>query len=222
MNPEEKGAPDVFMSVEAMHTAEFIVEKSRFIGIIAPVASEDDAKAFIEKVEQAHPDATHVAYAYTVGPEGTLMRASDAGEPSGTAGNPMLEVLRREHLLDVVVCGVRYFGGVKLGAGGLIRAYAKTAKIALEAAGIVPWAKHISLKITVPYDLDGSLAYYLREQQVRIIDTIYEAKVTYILDIPLKNQVAFEEMMLNLTNGRAKLTWQDLHYSPLLEQLPEQ
>jgi len=115
---------------------EIIINKSRFIGYAKPVESEEDAIKFIEEIKFKHKDATHNVLAYVIGQNNNIQRYSDDGEPSGTAGIPILEVLKKENLRNVVVVVTRYYGGVKLGTGGLVRAYIKGAKIALEASKI--------------------------------------------------------------------------------------
>ena len=116
---------------------EIIIEKSRFIGYCAPVSSEEEALEFIEKIKKKHYDATHNVFAYVVGLDNNIQRYNDDGEPSGTAGVPILEVIKKEDLRNVVIVVTRYFGGIKLGTGGLIRAYTKGAKIALDAGIII-------------------------------------------------------------------------------------
>ena len=116
---------------------EFIVKKSRFIGYCAPIKSEGEALEFIGKIKSKHRDATHNVYAYVLGDTSNTQRFSDDGEPSGTAGIPVLEVIKKEDLRNIIVVITRYFGGIKLGGGGLIRAYTKGAKLGIEAAKII-------------------------------------------------------------------------------------
>ena len=122
--------------------AELVIEKSQFISYAAPAATEEEALEFIQAIKKKHRDATHNVPAYVIGENNDIQRFSDDGEPSGTAGVPMLEVLKKEDLRDTVLVVTRYFGGIKLGTGGLVRAYTKAAKLALEAAGIV--TRHMS------------------------------------------------------------------------------
>ena len=129
---------DSYRTVRQSAADEFVEKKSRFIGHACPVTSEAQARAFIDQMRTTYWDASHHVYAYVVR-SGGVTRFSDDGEPSGTAGMPVLEVMRRQQVQDVVVVVTRYFGGILLGAGGLIRAYAKGAKAGLDAAGIIPW-----------------------------------------------------------------------------------
>ena len=116
---------------------EIIIEKSTFIGYAKPIKTEEEAIEFINEIKKKHKDATHNVWAYTVGKTMNIQRYSDDGEPQGTAGIPTLEVIKKEDLRDVVVVVTRYFGGVKLGAGGLVRAYTKGAKIGIDAAKVI-------------------------------------------------------------------------------------
>src|SRR5699024_4890875 len=116
---------------------EIIINKSRFIGYASPVESEKSAQEFIDTIKQKHKDATHNVFAYIIGQNKNIQRYSDDGEPSGTAGIPILEMMKKEDLTDTVIVVTRYFGGIKLGAGGLVRAYIKGAKCGLESANIV-------------------------------------------------------------------------------------
>jgi uncharacterized YigZ family protein len=128
----------------------FIEKKSKFIGSLCPVKTEEEAVAFIQSIKAQHPQARHHVYAYILRKDNT-MRYSDAGEPSGTGGQPMLGVLRREELTDVCVVATRYFGGILLGAGGLVRAYSHTAKLALEAAHIITYEQYTELELECSY-----------------------------------------------------------------------
>ncbi len=134
----------------------FIEKKSKFIGSLCPVKTEEESIAFIQSIKAQHPQARHHVYAYILRKDNT-MRYSDAGEPSGTGGQPMLGVLRREELTDVCVVATRYFGGILLGAGGLTRAYAKAAKIAVEAAGILEMRMCKILTVRCPYPVYDKL-----------------------------------------------------------------
>ena len=128
----------------------FIEKKSRFIGYVKPVKTVDEAVDFINSIKSKHWDATHNVYAYVLR-ENNVQRYSDDGEPSGTAGVPMLDVLLKEHLVDVCVVGTRYFGGTMLGAGGLVRAYSHTSKIAVEAGNIITMAQCAVMEVCVDY-----------------------------------------------------------------------
>lgn len=212
MDPRDPQSPDEYQSVAAYGEDEFIIERSRFIGIARPVATEDEARAFINEIKNIHPQATHVCSAWIIGRGGLAMRFSDDGEPSGTAGVPMLEVLKKEGLTDVVCAVVRYFGGIKLGAGGLIRAYTRGAATALEAAHITTWTRHQALTVTVDYSFQGTVSHQLESTDWLLADTTYDAQVHYHLFIPLEEVEPAKAQIANWTNGQAALDWGDLVY----------
>lgn len=215
MDPQDPRSPQSYRSVAAAGEDEFIIEKSRFIGYAAPAVSEEDARAFIGTLRKAHPQATHVCSAWIIGAGGLTMHSSDAGEPSGTAGMPMLEVLRAENVTDTVVGAVRYFGGIKLGAGGLTRAYRKTAAIALHAAGIAAYLRHRSLTLTVDYGLSGGVSRRLAETRWLLADTRYDASVHYDLYIPEAECADCEADIQNWCSGRAVCVWGGVSYRPV-------
>jgi len=150
------------LTVAREASVEIVIKKSRFIGCAAPVGTEAEAAAFIERVRKEHWSATHNCSAYVVGERGEFRRSSDDGEPAGTAGRPMLDVILRRGLTNVVVVVTRYFGGVLLGAGGLVRAYSEAASRALDAAGVVREAWHEAWTVVMPYELYGRVEYELR------------------------------------------------------------
>lgn len=144
---------NVYRTIHKYGQEEIIINKSRFIGYAKPIESEQEALDFIECIKSKHRDATHNVYAYVYGENSNIQRFSDDGEPSGTAGIPTLEVIKKEDLRNVVVVVTRYFGGIKLGTGGLIRAYTKGAKIGLESGIIIEKVLHHKLKIRIEYTL---------------------------------------------------------------------
>lgn len=212
MDPLDPQSPDEYQSVAAYGEDEFIIEKSRFIGYALPVATEDEARGFIKELRELHPQATHVCSAWIIGRGGLTMRFSDDGEPSGTAGVPMLEVLKKEGLTDVVVGVVRYFGGVKLGAGGLIRAYTRGAMVGLEAARITTWTRHRALTLSADYSFQGTISHQLEKTDWLLEDTTYDDRVHYQLYIPADEEDAASAQIANWTNGRADLDWGALCY----------
>jgi len=156
----------------------FIEKKSKFIGSLRPVTTEEEAIAFINEIKAQHPQARHHVYAYILRKDNT-MRYSDAGEPSGTGGQPMLGVLRREELTDICVVATRYFGGILLGAGGLTRAYAKAAKIAVDAAGILEMRMCKLLTVACPYATYDRLCAALTARGGTISDAQFGADVSF-------------------------------------------
>lgn len=190
-----------YKSIGKYGQAEEIINKSRFIGYAKPVESEEEALAFIEKISKKHYDATHNVYAYHLGDE--LQRFSDDGEPSGTAGIPVLEVIKKEELKNIVVVVTRYFGGIKLGGGGLIRAYTRGAKIAIDAGQIVEMALHTGLKLVIPYTLWGKIENFLMTSQYPTENIEYLQDVTINLYIDNKELERFKKNILDLTSGTA-------------------
>ena len=158
---------------------EIIIEKSRFITYLNRAECEEDAKNYIQMIKKMHPDATHHCSAFIYGTNSEYQRSSDDGEPSGTAGVPMLEVLRKNDMQDIVAVVVRYFGGIKLGAGGLIRAYSKSVSNTLNEATLVEVKTMKQYMCEFNYDLIGSLDYYFSKNNLVVLDKNYDEKVTY-------------------------------------------
>lgn len=160
---------------------EIEIKKSRFIGYAKPIETEEEALEFIEKIKKKHRDATHNVPAYVVGENNKVQRCNDDGEPSGTAGVPMLEVLKKENLRNVVVVVTRYFGGVKLGVGGLVRAYTKGAKAGLEAAKIIEKVKLYAVKYKIDYSLLGKVDYEIEKGEILLARKNYSEVVEVVL-----------------------------------------
>lgn len=182
----------------------FEEKKSVFIGHAAPVTTEAEALAFLNEIRAAYPDARHNVYAYVLRENGT-MRYSDDREPQGTAGMPVLDVLRKAEITDTAVVVTRYFGGILLGTGGLVRAYTQAAKMAVEAGGIVLRAKLSMLSVTCTYADYQKITPYLSAEQLRIDDTAFGADVTVCVAMPVENKEEFFRCITEVTNGRARL-----------------
>ena len=180
--------------------ASFIEKKSEFIGYLCPVQTEEQAIAFIEEIRAMHRKATHNCYAYILR-ENNAARHSDDGEPGGTAGVPIYEVLRKEGLTDVCCVVTRYFGGVLLGAGGLVRAYTKGAKDAVDAAQIKCMAEAVRLAVTVDYGLYGRLAQVFAEFDARVDDEQFADNVRIILHIRAENSQQLTDRLVDVCNG---------------------
>ena len=180
---------------------EYIVKKSRFIGHICPVTTQEEALEFIQSVSKKHWDATHNVYAYILR-EGGIKRYSDDGEPQGTAGIPTLDVLEKSGVTDCAVVVTRYFGGIMLGAGGLVRAYSHSASIAVAAGGIVTRAMCARLKVTCDYYFYGKLSSLVPEKGGVIEATIFEDNVTLIFRLPLELVDGFNANLIDVSNGR--------------------
>ena len=180
-----------------------VIKRSKFIGAAAPAADEGEALAFIEKVKDEHKQATHNVYAYQIGEHNQLQRFSDDGEPSGTAGMPVLEVIKQMDLRNVVVVVTRYFGGTLLGAGGLGRAYTEGAKIGVLAAGVVKMVLHTRFEISVDYTFSGKLQNVVMQSPWRLDDIEYGAQVCFKVLAPPGEDLRVRETFTELTGGQA-------------------
>lgn len=180
--------------------SEFTEKRSRFIGRVQRVESEAEARAYIEAVKKKHYVARHNCWCYIVH-EGGVVRYGDDGEPQGTAGQPMLNVFQREGVENVVCVVTRYFGGVLLGAGGLTRAYAKSAKDALDAAGKARMTLWARLRVSVPYPLLDRLTRLLDAHGGVTEDSGYGADVSVTLRLPSERTEAFIAALTELSNG---------------------
>lgn len=185
--------------------AEFVEKKSRFLATVRPVKTEDEALNFIETMKKKYWNATHNCWAYVIGERGQLQRCSDDGEPSGTAGRPMLDVLLGEEVRDVVVVVTRYFGGTLLGTGGLVRAYSHSVKIGLEASTIITktFGYHISLR--TDYTGLGKIQYILGQRQIPIVNSIYTDSVELELLIAEEEWPRVQAEITEGTNGQASM-----------------
>lgn len=191
---------------------EIIIEKSTFIGYAKPIKTEEEAVEFVNEIKKKHKDATHNVWAYTVGPAMNIQRYSDDGEPQGTAGIPTLEVIKKEDLRDVVVVVTRYFGGIKLGAGGLVRAYTKGAKVGLEAAKIIEKVMYKEVKIKIDYNQLGKVQNEIMNLGYFIKDTIYEDNVEIIVYSKLEDVEALTSRMIDITSATAGIVLGDEFY----------
>lgn len=187
----------MFLTIAKDAEYEQVIKKSRFICNIARINSEAETRAVIERVKTTHRKATHHCFAYLVGDHDEVQRESDNGEPSGTAGVPMLEALQHNHLHNVVTVVTRYFGGIKLGAGGLIRAYSNTTTGGIEAAGIVSRIEQLTMVIDCPYQLHDQVTYYCQQNQLAIDHEDFTAVVTMTVFV---DQDQADKQIAALTN----------------------
>ncbi|SDK98466.1 uncharacterized protein, YigZ family [Lacicoccus qingdaonensis] len=190
-------------------TEETVINKSRFIGYIKRTETEEEAKAFISEIKNKHKDATHNCSAYIIGKSALIQKADDDGEPSGTAGVPILEVLKRELLYNVTVVVTRYFGGIKLGAGGLIRAYSGSAGEVVQSAGKVYEVAMTPFEITMDYTYTSKFEHVLLDSPHTIKDTIYTDKVTYTVHTPKEDADSLKELISEITQGTHTLVQGD-------------
>lgn len=191
-----------YLTIKKQARTELEIKKSRFITTVKPVATEEEAKAFISDIQSEFKDATHNVYAYQVGLKGEIQRMSDDGEPQGTSGPPVLEVIKKEQLTNVAIVVTRYFGGIMLGAGGLIRAYGQAAKLGIEAGQIVERGLFEKVTITVSYQLWGTVQHFLNQQEYAVDEPIYEADVKVMVYIKIEEVAEFKGTITDLTNGQ--------------------
>lgn len=185
--------------------AEYVEKKSVFIGYAAPVNDEKEALAIIADVKKKHADARHHVYAYHLG-GGLAARCSDDGEPQGTAGIPVLDIIRKGGFSDAVIVVTRYFGGILLGAGGLVRAYSAAARLAVEAAGIITYDTFAEVTLRCSYQDHGKLTTLLSAPDLLCDGIEYTEAVTLSLAMPEERLEAFRSRVTELTAGRASLT----------------
>jgi len=184
---------------------EIIIEKSRFIGYSSPVSSEEEAVKFIEEIKAKHNDATHNVSAYVIGLANEIQIYNDDGEPSGTAGVPILEVIKKEDLRNIVIVVTRYFGGIKLGAGGLIRAYTKGAKIAIDAGQVIYKSLHKIIEAVIDYPLLGKVQNEILQNGYLIKESKYDCLVHLFIYVPTYKRDVFNKQLIEWTNARCEI-----------------
>lgn len=206
---------DRYITAAKGGTAEITEKRSKFIAHVKPVSSEEDAVAFLNEIKQEHWNATHNVYAYIIR-KNNIMRYSDDGEPGGTAGLPVLDILKREGLTDIIVVVTRYFGGVLLGTGGLVHAYSKSAKAGIEAVGITEMVLCRMITADVEYPLWGKLQNELSKwNQVFADEAEYSDKVHIPLFIPDEDAEAFCRDITDKMNGQITLDIKDTKYKAI-------
>ncbi|USS88693.1 YigZ family protein [Fructilactobacillus cliffordii] len=193
-----------FLTIAHAGNHEIDIKKSKFIANIARISTEAEAINFIQKVKTDHKKATHNCFAYVLSETDQVQRESDNGEPSGTAGIPILEVIKKNQLHNVAIVVTRYFGGIKLGAGGLIRAYSGSAAQVIEAVGIVQRVTHEVFKITVDYKNYDQLNYFLTTHDFQIMDVDYQAMVTVTTSVAASALDQFQTDLQNLLAGNVQ------------------
>ncbi|MGG4551841.1 YigZ family protein [Paenibacillus humicus] len=194
-----------YKTVRRAGEKEIVIKKSRFIGQIKPVESEAEAIAFIEEIKKKHWNATHNCSAYMIGERDEIQKQSDDGEPSGTAGKPILEVIKQQGLKNVAIVVTRYFGGIMLGAGGLIRAYTDGAVAATEAGEVITRVLHREVFAELDYTWLGKVENELRNREIRTGETAFADNVT-LLCLPLESEAeSFKAWLVDLTQGQVVL-----------------
>ena len=192
---------EIYKTVREQSESLLIEKKSKFIANVKPVDNEQDALDFLNEMRSKYSDARHNVYAYVID-ENNIFRYSDDGEPGGTAGLPMMDVLKNAGAVNCCVVVVRYFGGVLLGTGGLVRAYTLGCKIALEAAGLVRMELSDVLRCRISYPLWNSVQYAVQKLPVQLGDTVYAEDVAFVLIVRKKDSEATVLQLRNLSDGK--------------------
>jgi uncharacterized YigZ family protein len=192
-----------YVTVGREGTYQSEIKRSRFLCALAPADSEQAAQEFIQRIRKQHPGATHNCFAYVIGADGRVHKASDDGEPGGTAGTPMLQVLLRREVRDVVAVVTRYYGGIQLGAGGLARAYGGAVSAALDELGTVERQKLALVTVAVDHQRAGKLENDLRAAGSAVHGVRYGADVTIELGVPEEDLAAFRSWLADATAGSA-------------------
>lgn len=193
---------DSYKTVSWESESTMIEKKSRFIANVRPVDNESDAIEFLNKIRSRYPDATHNVYAYVID-ENNIFRYSDDGEPSGTAGMPVLDAIRKAGIVDVAVVVTRYFGGTLLGTGGLVHAYGSCASMGLKSSNVVVREKCDIIAVRVDYTLVGKIQYKLANDGYVTEDTIYDNEVTFKVCSPVEKTQHLISQIIDITNGKA-------------------
>ena len=192
---------------------EFVINKSRFIGHGAPVQSEDEALDFLREMRQKYADASHNCYAYIIGPNMGVMRYSDDGEPGGTAGMPIIEVMKARMVTNACVVVTRYFGGILLGAGGLVRAYSQGAAAAIDASGVGVMHPTARYMVDVPYPMLSRVEYYLKTAPVIVEDKDFASDITLTMLVRVTDEEGLIRDLKQLSDGRLEpLRFDELYY----------
>ena len=202
---------DSYKTVKIESFGEFTEKRSRFIGYCKPVKTEEDATAFINEIRAKHWDARHNVYAYSLR-EGNLRRYSDDGEPSGTAGMPVLDVITKNEVYDVCVVVTRYFGGILLGKGGLVRAYAQGAKLALEAGQVIKMQSCLLCSLGCSYNQYGKVSAAVIDSGAQIDDTLYEADVVIKFHMPSELLPLLNKKLADISAGEVQAEGKEEKY----------
>lgn len=214
MGERENGIRTVYR----MGTGELVEKKSRFLSFMYGVESEEEIGLILEEMRKKYWDARHVCYAYVLGNRGEQQRFSDDGEPSGTAGKPLLDVLTGAGLTGVLVIVVRYFGGVLLGTGGLVRAYTGAARAALETAVVITKRAARILCITLDYTAFGKVQYLLNQEEITIAETEYADNVFLKVPVPLEKYDTIRAKIVDVTSAAAEIEDGDEIYFAVVDR----
>ena len=198
-----------YNTIKQYGEGEIIEKKSRFLGKIKQVETEEEALEFIESIKKQYWDARHNCFAYIIGTKGETVRCSDDGEPSGTAGKPMLEVLQNQELRNVVAVVTRYFGGVLLGTGGLVRAYTQATQEALKEAQVATMTPMAVMTVKNDYNAIGKIKYVLAQEEVPVLNEEYAVDVVVTMAVSLAEKERMIKKLIEVTNGKAVIEEKD-------------
>ncbi|PAE09046.1 YigZ family protein [Terribacillus saccharophilus] len=201
-----------YFTVKTEGSHEIVIQKSRFIGHVKRVETEEEAINFVQKIKKEHKDATHNCSAYMIGEHDLIQKASDDGEPSGTAGVPILEVLKKKGLKDTAVVVTRYFGGIKLGAGGLIRAYSGSASQSIDEIGVVKRQLMQLADIHIDYTLLGKVENELRQSSYTLRNIDYADRVVLHVAFQSGQEEEFQAYVTDMTNAQSEVTFGGQEY----------
>ena len=204
----------MYLSLKGECETQKVIEKSRFITTSKHISGDEEAKDFIADIRRKYPDATHNCYAYIADNLGNFPRFSNDGEPSGTAGMPILEVIKNKRLFETVVVVTRYFGGIKLGAGGLVRAYSGSAAENLDSAEKVLYETCAQSEYSVDYSSVDAVMRYCTENSASIINTVYNDDVTFVIAVKKADEQKFNSGLINRLNGKVKIKKLKEYYFP--------
>jgi len=194
-----------FLTIKNHAESVLVVKKSKFIANAIPVDTKDLADQYIEQLRKKYWDATHNVFAYSIGLKDEVQKFNDDGEPSGTAGKPVLETIKMNNVKNVLVVVTRYFGGVLLGASGLIRAYSESTDLALKEAGIVKRILCKEYKVTITYEFLGKLQWELRQRNLIVKKTKFDKDVSLHVLVPIFLKMDFPSLMLDITSGNVQV-----------------
>ncbi|AIO18681.1 IMPACT family member YigZ [Candidatus Izimaplasma bacterium HR1] len=195
-------------SVKETISSETVINKSSFICYLTPVGSVKTVNSILKELRSEHPNANHHCYAYIIGKNQEIQKYSDDGEPSKTAGMPMIEVLKKQQLTNILAVTVRYFGGIKLGAGGLVRAYTKSVSETVIEATFTILVQYTKMNIIIPFDQIGNVEKYLRDSY-HLINTEYTNEVIYTIELKSENLAKMKNTITEHTKGVAKYKYID-------------
>ncbi|MGL4799590.1 MAG: YigZ family protein [Cellulosilyticaceae bacterium] len=194
-----------YVTINGDATIEIIEKKSRFIAYVYVIESQEEADMYLNEIRKKHWDAAHNCYAYQIGERNEIQRFSDDGEPQGTAGKPILDVLKGQDIKNTLIIVTRYFGGTLLGTGGLVRAYGRAAKEGVMEAGLIEKLRIRLFELQMSYPLSGKVQYLLNEKNYVIRETRYLEVVTFVVEVLVEDEENFTQWLIDKTNAEVSI-----------------